>query len=128
MRFGLFIKIKKESGTRFWCTFSAWLFHENVPYSILYQWAKFQCHTFFPSQDIKQNVFLSSYLDSWWCLNFKIDLGSSSKAMADREKKRRRWKYKKFEYLKNEKTFLDEIKNIFHSSWRAIIWWKIKIC
>ena len=23
-------------------------------------------HTFFPSQDIKQNVLLSSYLDSWW--------------------------------------------------------------
>ena len=23
-------------------------------------------HTFFPSQDIKQNALLSSYLDSWW--------------------------------------------------------------
>ena len=33
----------------------------------------------------------------------------------------------KFEYLENEKSFLDEIKNIFHSFWRAIIWWKIKI-
>ena len=30
-------------------------------------------------------------------------------------------------YLKNEKSFLDEIKNIFHSFRRAIIWWKIKI-
>ena len=28
-----------------------------------------------------------------------------------------------FEYLENEKSFLDEIKNIFH---RAIIWWKNK--
>ena len=45
-------------------------------------------------------------------MNFKIYLGSSSKAMADREKKRGRWKYK---YLKNENSFLDEIKNIFHS-------------
>ena len=27
----------------------------------------------------------------------------------------------KSEYLKNEKSFLDEIKNIFHSFWRAII-------
>ena len=26
---------------------------------------KFQCHAFFPSQDIKQNV-LSSYLDNRW--------------------------------------------------------------
>ena len=26
---------------------------------------KFQCHTLFLSQDINQNVLLSSYLDSW---------------------------------------------------------------
>ena len=32
----------------------------------------------------------------------------------------------KFEYLENKKSFLDEIKNIFHSFWRAIIWLKIK--
>ena len=31
-----------------------------------YLWTKFQSHTFFPSQDIKQNVLLSSYLDNWW--------------------------------------------------------------
>ena len=31
---------------------------------MLYQWTKFQCHIFFPSQDIKQSVLLSSYLDS----------------------------------------------------------------
>ena len=30
----------------------------------------------------------------------------------------------KFEYLENQKIFLDEIKNIFHSFLRAIIWWK----
>ena len=33
----------------------------------------------------------------------------------------------KIEYLENEKSFLDEIKNIFHSFGRAIIWLKIKI-
>ena len=38
---------------------------------MLYQWPRFQCHTFFPSQDIKQNV-LSSYLDSYDVMNFKI--------------------------------------------------------
>ena len=37
--------------------------NKNVPYLIPYQWTKFQCHNFFPSQDIKQNV-LSSHLDS----------------------------------------------------------------
>ena len=30
----------------------------------------------------------------------------------------------KFEYLENKKSFLDDIKNIFHSFWRPIIWWK----
>ena len=62
--FGLFTKIKKRSGTTFWCTFSAWFFDKNVLYLILYQWIKCQCHIFFPSQDIKQNVLLGSYLGS----------------------------------------------------------------
>ena len=35
------------------------------------------------------------------------------------------WVYK-MEYLDNEKNVLNEIKNIFHSFWRAIIWWKNK--
>ena len=38
--------------------------NKNISYLMHYQWTKFQCHTFFPSQDIKQNVLLSSYLDS----------------------------------------------------------------
>ena len=29
---------------------------------ILYQLTKFQCHIYFPSQDIKQNLLLSCYL------------------------------------------------------------------
>ena len=33
-------------------------------------------------------------------------------------------KIQKFEYLKNVKSFFDEIKNTFHSFGRAIIWWK----
>ena len=31
-------------------------------------------------------------------------------------------KLQKFEYLKNEKSFFDEIKNTFYSFWKAIIW------
>ena len=30
------------------------------------------------------------------------------------------------DYFENEKRFFDEIKSIFHSFWRAIIWWKNK--
>ena len=33
-------------------------------------------------------------------------------------------KIQNFEYLKNEKSIFDEIKNTFHSFGRAIIWWK----
>ena len=47
--FELFTKIKKGSGTSFWCTFSAWFFHKNVSYLILLQWTKFQCYTLFLS-------------------------------------------------------------------------------
>ena len=54
----MYTKIKKGSGTNFWCTFSAWFFHKNVPYLMLHQLTEFQCQTFFPSQDIKQNVLL----------------------------------------------------------------------
>ena len=64
MTVGLFTKINNMSGTSFWFTFSAWFLHRNIPYLIPYQWTKFQCHAFFPSQDIKQNVLLGSYLDS----------------------------------------------------------------
>ena len=64
--FGLFTKIKKGSDTSFWCTFSACFFHKNIPYLILCQWTKFQYHTFFASEDIKQNVLLSFYLGSSW--------------------------------------------------------------
>ena len=35
--------------------------------------------------------------------------------MADREKKKGKMKIQKFEYIDNEKNYLDEIKNIFHS-------------
>ena len=41
--------------------------------------------------------------------------------MADREKKRGGQKYKKFENLENEKSFLDEFKSIFHNFWRSIV-------
>ena len=35
-------------------------------------------------------------------------------------------KLQKFEYLEDEKSFLDEIRNIFQCFWRPIIWWKNK--
>ena len=45
--------------------------------------------------------------------------------MTGREK-REKTKIEKFEYLENEKRFLDEIKTIFHNYLRAIIGEKMK--
>ena len=113
--FGLFTKIIKRSGTSFCCTFSAWFFYKNVLYLILHLWTKFQCHTFFPSRDIKQNVLLSSYLDKWW--HHKLQDLSSIILLNNgwQAEKEGRTKIQKFEYLKNEKSFLDEIKITLHS-------------
>ena len=61
--------------------------NKNISFFELYQLTKFQYHTFFPFENIKQNVLLSSYLDNRDVINFKICLRSSSKAMADREKR-----------------------------------------
>ena len=44
-----------------------------------------------------------------------IFLGSTSKAMADRQKKEGKTEIQKFEYLEKEESFLEEIKNIFHN-------------
>ena len=123
--FRLFTKVKKESGNSLWSTFSAWFSNKNVPYLILYQWTKFQCHTFFPSQDIKQNVLLSSYLDSWW--RHKLwDLPSINlKSNGWQGEKEGEVEIQKFEYLENERSFLEKI--IFHKFWRDIIWWEKKI-
>ena len=56
-------KLKRGLGLTFGAHFLHDFFHKNLPYLILYQWAKFQCHALFLSQDIKQNMLLSSYLD-----------------------------------------------------------------
>ena len=45
---------------------------------------------------------------------------------AQQVEKERRIEIQNIEYLGNEKSFLDEIKSIFCSFWRAIIWWKNK--
>ena len=41
-------------------------------------------------------------------------------------KKEGKTNIQKSKYLENEKSFSDEMKNIFHSFSGAIIWWKIK--
>ena len=61
---GYLPKLKRGLGLVFGAHFLHDFSIKVFSYLILYQWAKFQCHIFFPSQDIKQNVLLNSYLDS----------------------------------------------------------------
>ena len=98
-------------------------------------------------KQVQKNSFISYVLSGevWWC-DIKLFL-SYSKNHINKFMQADLWHYKLFhfhlplwiwkvwkgrekwqkcEYLENEKSFLDEIKNIFHSFWRPIIWWKNK--
>ena len=68
-------------------------------------------------------MFLSSYLDNWWCLNFKIYLHSSPKQWPREKGIRESQKYNNLSISKNEKNFLDEVKSIFHNYLTAFICW-----
>ena len=80
------------------------IFRTNVPYLILYQLTKFQRHIFYPCQDITQNVLLSSWFRQLM----------TSKQGKNEEKT----EMQKFEYLENEKSFLDQIKSILRKCYQ----------
>ena len=63
---GYFPKFKRGLGRAFGAHFLYGFSIRIFSYLLLCQLIKFQCHTFFPSEDIKPNVLSSSYLDSWW--------------------------------------------------------------
>ena len=96
-------------------------------YIILYQLTSFECHTFFRSRDIKQNVLLNSYLDKCWGHKFQ-DLSWINGWQGKIE---RNLEIQKFEYFENEKSFLDEVKSIFYNDSKAHcqVWnnsWRLK--
>ena len=116
-RFVLFTKSKKGSATSFWCIFSAWSFHKNVSY-LLYQLTKFNLTLFFLLK-VSMYYILIWTIDDF--INFNIYISSPSKAIAVKEKKEGKIEIQKFKYLENEKSFIDEIKSIFHNFSMAII-------
>ena len=61
---GYLAKLKRCLGLAFGVHFLHDFSTKKVSYIILYQWTKFPWHTLFLSQDIKQHVLVSSYLDS----------------------------------------------------------------
>ena len=62
--FWIITKIKKWFGLAFGAHFMHYFSIIFFFYLIPYIWTKFQGHTFFSSQDMKQNMLLSSYLDN----------------------------------------------------------------
>ena len=61
---GYLPKLKWGLALAFGAHFLHNFFIKKIPYLILYIWTKFLCHNFLASQDVKQNVLLSSYLGS----------------------------------------------------------------
>ena len=55
-------------------------------------------------------------------INYSTSICPFESGKSGKERK----KLQKFEYLENEKSFFNEIKNTFHRFWRPIIWWKNK--
>ena len=84
-----------------------------------WQSSNVQC-SFFLSQDVKENVLLSSR-----------PLEKNNHQSRSKKRGLFRWKKKKFfitlfEHLENEKCFLNEIKSNFYNFLRAAVWGKIK--
>ena len=67
---GYLAKLKRGLGLPFCEHFLHDFFCKNGSYLILYRLIKFQCHTLFFFQVIKQIFLLSSYLDFWWYHKF----------------------------------------------------------
>ena len=78
----------------------------------------FSFSNFFPKCFIE---FLFRQLMTSWTWGFIFDHPINNGRQVE---KKGRTEIQTFEYLKNEKSFLDEIKSIFRSFWRTIIWWK----
>ena len=113
--FALFTKIKEGSWTGFGCITSAWFFHVNISYVILYQLTKFQCHIFLVSSRCQTKcvirILFRHMLTSKtlrFILNHPLSQWLTGKNWGEVGNT-------KFEYLINEKSFLDEIKRIFHN-------------
>ena len=115
---------EKEPGTSDQPLFRLWNKFRKIPLSVTYYLTKFD--------DV---VFVVSSF--WVILKIKsvnlckviygiINYSTSICPFESRKCGKGGKKLQKFEYLENKKNFLDEIKNIFHTFGRPIIWWKNK--
>ena len=95
--------------------FFIWYSLDKVSVSYLFSFSRY------PAKCVIE--FLFRQLMTFWTLRFIFDHPVKQWPTC---RKRGKDRNTKIEYLENEKSFLDEIKSIFHSFWRPIIWWKNK--
>ena len=116
-------KIKKKSGATFESTVFVRFFRKTSSYLILYLWKichtqhAIQCHTFsfYSRYQTQCAKFLFRQLKRSQVLRFTL---YSSDWQEEKDDKK---EIQKFEYLEHEKRFIDEMKSIFRSFWRALI-------
>ena len=68
---------------------------------------------FFPSQDVKQNKLLSSYLDNGWHHKLQDKSLIIFEGNGQQGEEEGKTEIQKVEYLENKKSFLDERKTFF---------------
>ena len=61
---GYLPKLKRDLGLAFGAYLLHDFFYKNVSYLIINHWTKILGYTFFPSENIEQNMLLSFYLDN----------------------------------------------------------------
>ena len=110
---------QKGSGTSEQALFRLQSEFRNIPLLVIYYLNKFD--------DIKQFLSYSKNCISNLCKAiYDIINYSSSNCLFESGKCGKEGKNTKMWISQDWKSFLDEIESIFHSFWRAIIWWKNK--
>ena len=94
----------------------------KIPLLVMYYLTKFHGVIQSGSWVIPKITLANLYKPIHDIINYSTSIRSFESGKRGREEE----KLQKLEYLENEKSFLDEIKNIFHSFCRATIWWKNK--
>ena len=113
---------QKESETSHQSLFRSWNNFRKIPLFFIYYLTKFDdvmYSSFWVIPKITPANICKSIFD---LVNYSTFTCHFESGKCGREGKT----LQKFEYLENKKSFSDEIKNIVHSFWRFVIWWKNK--
>ena len=109
---------QKGSGTRHLLIFRLRNKFTKVSLSVIYYLTKFDGVIIQSGFSVIPNVTTANICKPIHDINYSISICPFESSKCGKEEQ----KLQKFEYLENEKSFLDEIKNIFHSFSRAITW------